>query len=223
MKLKIYSHPRSGTNFARALLAATFYQDTSVVEVTTGHWSQRQRVLVPTRLVKGPQSHPFFRTNLPGPRVYLIRDGRDVALSMWRTKHFQCAAQRELSLSDYLSAPLDWYRDPGHRSGRGMTIVEHWKAHVDSWYAAPDTYFLRYEQLLENRAAELARLGAWLGKDVLPCGEIGSVGPWGSGDHKIEKWRDMYTTADLNYFHSVVPPTYWGLYNPSFTGEDYAR
>lgn len=81
---------------------------------------------------------------MPGPRLYLYRDGRDVALPLWRTKGFQPAEWHGLSFAEFLRTPLDWWETPGQPArGPRVTIAEHWRLHLDSWYNAPDTLFIR--------------------------------------------------------------------------------
>jgi hypothetical protein len=207
--MKIYSHPRSGTNFARALIGYSLFDRLEYDRVVTGHWSKRTKASEPNIWFRG--LHPFYRSSLEGPRIYLYRDGRDVARSMWRTKGFR---SEDNDFSTFLRMPLDWRVSPGHPiKHEGATIVEHWKRHLDSWHGAPNTYFVRYEDLLLNPEDELRRIAIFLGRRFRGVRSIeDDVGPFPSQNHKVSKWKDFYTQEDLNYFYSVVPEHHWGLY-----------
>ena len=211
---KLYSHPRSGTNWLLALLEQAFRGCVKYAPVVTGHWSQR--VEVPS----SPQSrdfwggHQFCRNARKRPRIYLYRDGRDVALSLWRTKAFQHETMRRLSFSEFLRTPLDWLETPGLKAVPRWTIIEHWRRHLDSWQGAPDTLFVRYEDLLNDAPSELALIAEFAGIELLPVVQLrDAAGPFSSGDHRAAKWRGVFTEDELDYFFTVVPSDYWGLWN----------
>lgn len=209
--MKLYSHPRSGTNWLLALLEQAFFGNIGFTEATTGHWSQRVTVSAPPAELFG--GHDFFAPHLVEPRIYLYRDGRDVALSLWRTKAFQPQDWHNLSLSEFLRRPLDWQGTPGRRAGTGWTVPEHWRQHLDSWQNAGRTHFVRYEALLIDTESELARLGEALGRAPdLSTLDVGDVGPFPSDDHRIGKWREAFAGDDLDYFLGIVPQDYWGLW-----------
>lgn len=194
-----------------SLLERTFYGNIGMASAITGHWSEPVTVLAPPLRLHG--GHQFYHAGLLGPRVYLYRDGRDVALSLWRTKAFQHQGARDLGFSEFLRAPLDWHATPRRRAKPYLTIVEHWLAHVNSWDDAP-AYFLRYENLLTDRAAEITRLGKFLGLEPdMEALDVEPVGPFPSGDHRVSKWRDGFNSDDLDYFHQIVPADHWGLWN----------
>jgi len=210
MFLKVYSHPRSGTNWLLSLLGQAFYGRVQLVDAVTGHWSKRVTVRAPGRRLRG--GHQFYDRTLPGPRVYLYRDGRDVALSMWRTKAFQHPHWRGLSFSEFVRRPLDWHATPGTQADGRLTIVEHWKQHLDSWRDAPGTCFVRYEELLEHTESEVARIAAFVGREPLPIYDTASgIGPFPSDNYSARKWTSEFGEADLGYFHTFVPRDHWGL------------
>ena len=211
---KLYSHPRSGTNWALALLEQALWGCVKYAPVVTGHWSQR--VEVPS----SPQSeefwggHQFCENARKRPRIYLYRDGRDVALSLWRTKAFQHETMRQLSFTEFLQTPIDWLGTPGREADPHWTITEHWRRHLDSWQGAPDTLFVRYEDLLQDTASELARIADFGGIELLSVVPLRSgAGPFPSGDYRTAKWRGVFTEDELDYFFTVVPTDYWGLWN----------
>ena len=209
--LKVYSHPRSGANWLLALLGQAFYGDMGLVFTFTGHWSERVPVEAPDRKMRG--GHDFYRAGLRGPRVYLYRDGRDVALSLWRTKAFQRASWHDLSFSEFLRRPLDWHGSPSVRANNGLTIAEHWWDHLNSWQDAPGTCFVSYERLLLHTEAEIARIATFVGREPLPGPWTAeSVGPYPSGDYRVAKWREAFSGTDVAYFFSKVPDNHWGLW-----------
>ena len=208
--LKLYSHPRSGTHWTVALLAQVFEGGVTLGSVRTGHWSERLTEMVPNTPIRG--RHPFYHDGLKEPRLYLYRDGRDVVLSMWRTKIFQPKTVRGFTFSEFLRWKLDWRRTPGCRAKPQQTITDHWRSHLDSWAKAPNTYFVCYEQLLQDTEAELARIGEFVGLPVLEYREPGGMGPAPSGDYRVCKWSVIFTEEDLDYFFKIVPHDFWGLW-----------
>ena len=203
--MKLYSHPRSGTNWTLALLEQAFYGTQTHAVRVTGHYTARWKVQTTGIHLWG--NHCHFNATMPGPRLYLYRDGRDVALSLWRTKGFQPAEWHGLSFAEFLRTPLDWWETPGQPArGPRVTMAEHWRLHLDSWYNAPDTLFIRYADLLRDPARELACVAEFA---ALPLRDdsvtTGDYGPQPSGDYRAAKWREVFTAEDLDYFHSIVP------------------
>jgi len=207
--MKVYSHPRSGTNFLLAMLEKAFMGSVTVSRMPCGHWSARQSCKAPSVALWG--GHQFYTRTLTEPRLYIYRDGRDVALSLWRTKTFQASSWHALPFTEFLRQPLDWRATPGKRADTGLTIVEHWKAHLDAWRGRP-AYYVRYDELLRHPAAVLDGIAQYIDMRVLSVPEIAAgQGPEPSGDYRAAKWRDVYSDSDLDYFHSIVPTDYWGL------------
>lgn len=212
--LKVYGHPRSGMNWLLALLEQALEGHISLVETVTGHWSQRVEVTAPDRWLRG--GHQFYNDQQNGPRVYLYRDGRDVALSLWRTKEFQHTTWHDLRFAEFLRRPLDWQATPKQHCvyiDEVLTIAEHWRLHLESWQNAPSTCFVRYEDLLLHTESEVARIAAFVGRRPLPgIGNVPGVGPSPSGDYRAGKWRGVFTDDDLDHFFEIVPREFWGLW-----------
>ena len=211
--MKLYSHPRSGTNWALALIGQAFYGIATVQPAQSGHWAQR--VTVNARALELHGGHIFYRKPFPkGSLVYLYRDGRDVLASLWRTKAFQHPSRRNQTFAQFLRTKLDWYATPGRKSRKRLLPAVHWRRHLDTWATAPGVYMLRYEELLLDTPGELERLGAFLGLTPnLSALDVGDVGPFPSSDHRIAKWRDVFTDADLEFFTRNVSAEHWGLWN----------
>jgi len=211
--IKLYSHPRSGTNWVRKTLAEAFWPDADLERPgsQTGHWSDRVQIpAAPALALKG--GHDFYAGQQKC--IYLVRDGRDVALSYYRTKEFQHEDWRDLSFSEVLRKPLDWRSTPGQRWESGdATIVEHWFQHVKGWEGHKDIYYLRYEDLLTKPGETLHDLGEWLGREPRAMPDPEPTGPFPSSDHRPAKWRDEFSADDLDYFHSIVPEDFWALWS----------
>jgi hypothetical protein len=211
----VYAHPRSGLNFLRAQLKASFYPDDPRTErralVSTGHWAQRYRIAPgPGWIFARHHIHACYR----GQRgLYIYRDGRDVAVSLWRSKTFQHPTWGNLSFSEFLQRPLDWTETPRQQAAPRLTIAEHWRQHVDGWLGGhPGVCCVRYENLLRNPAPVLDRIGAFIKRDVRsyqlqrePVGPDTHGGGWGA-------WRDVFTADDLTYFYSIVPNDHEALW-----------
>jgi len=211
---KLYSHPRSGTNWLLALLEQAYWGCVKYAPAETGHWSQRVEVPAAPQSTQFWGGHQFCQNARGGKRIYLYRDGRDVALSLWRTKAFQHKSWRRLSFSEFLRRPLDWLRTPGRKTDQHWTIAEHWRRHLDSWHKAPGTLFVRYEDLLNDAPTELARIADFVDIELLLGVPLrGGAGPFPSSDYRAAKWRTVFTKAELDYFFTVVPPNHWGLWN----------
>jgi bile-salt sulfotransferase len=84
---QVYSHPRSGTHFLMVTLWRNFCPSIDLAEsgVLSRHWAELVK-LPPrpyTRLFGG---HGLPSERLRSHRVYIYRDRRDVAVSLWKAK-----------------------------------------------------------------------------------------------------------------------------------------
>jgi hypothetical protein len=212
----IYSFPRSGTTLLQAQIKRSFYPDDDGTErrgkVATGHWSQRYRI-------EAAPGWQFVRNGAhqgySGQRgIYIVRDGRDVAISHWQSKTFQHPSRRALSFSEFLRRPLDWRITPGHRGGDGRTISEAWRDHVDQWRDKPGVCCVRYEDLLLATESVLGQIGKWLGREPVTLELVAD--PMGPDTHGggVGKWRDVFSDGDLEYFFGIVPEDHGGLWIP---------
>lgn len=208
---KIYSHPRSGTNLARQTVGEVFYPDTDLERdepVMTGHWADR--VMIPAEPAWGLRGGHMFWDEHEG--IYVVRDGRDVAASFYRTKGFQHPSWRDLSFAEYIRKPLDWYETPGHPRQPEMTLIEHWYEHTMSWYKRDGVYYLRYERLLTDPEDEIVNLSDWLGIEPQGDASFAPAGPYPAEKFDVGKWHDVFDEDDLAYFFSIVPEDYWALW-----------
>jgi len=204
--MDLYAHEHSGINWSHIFVHHAFQGQSDTGIRKAGHWSQRYWG---TSIAGSPLEikHGFYDAGITGDKIYLYRDGRDVAVSMWRNVRFRAPGEKDKTFSEFLETPLNWYHDDGSLdvAHSGMTVVAHWKAHLDSWYGAPDTLFLRYEDLLTNPSDTLDTIEAFLGIQILgePTIATGSI-----------RWPDFFTAGDLTVFFNIVPIDYWGLFEP---------
>lgn len=158
MQLKVYSHPRSGTHFLEAFLAKNFYKnnDLCLDTIKWGHWSNR-KIKQDGNPYGKLFGHHFFPTpkNFNGPGIYIIRDGRAVAYSIWKTSNFlHKDIANTISFSAFLETPLDWIGSPSKKSEPKYTVLEHWSMHCISWLEFAknnkDLLVIFYEDLIDE-------------------------------------------------------------------------
>jgi hypothetical protein len=156
----IASYPRSGNTWTRFLIAnlmhpgqpVTFANIETVIPDAQALSSRALKRVPRPRLIK---THEYFE-----PRyrrvVYLVRDPRDVALSLYNFR------RKYGSLDD--SYPLERY--VAERFLPGDLDVS-WGEHVGSWLGTrmnhPGFMLVRYEDLLQDPPRELTRLAGFLG------------------------------------------------------------
>ncbi|PNQ72111.1 hypothetical protein C1T31_13485 [Hanstruepera neustonica] len=156
--VKVYSHPRSGTHFLEAFLAQNFYPDTNlfIPDVAWGHWSNRQIKKEGNPYGQLFGNHYFAKYNTDSsPKIYIVRDGRAVAYSVWKTPNFLHQDVSQQSFKEFLHTPLDWHGSPSHKvKTPKLTILEHWAEHVASWQAlaaqTPQVLLVHYETLVND-------------------------------------------------------------------------
>ena len=243
--LRVYGHPRSGNHFLAAMLHRHFYDDSEdfalhVDPHATGHWSRRSdrsrapgadfvyeghdtpgvvgTTLVPYGKLLGHHKLPP-RFHHGGP-IYIFRDGRDVALSVYDWTRFRPAALEELAFEKYIQRPIDWEGSPGHRARPRETLFAHWKRHVSTWLAA-DVFPVRYESLVQDPMRELVRIGEHFGLKVLPGVErMGPVG-WNASsatpeqvEKRLAKWRTKMSPRVVAVYDALVPKDFVGRWDP---------
>ncbi|APY07551.1 hypothetical protein BWZ20_04230 [Winogradskyella sp. J14-2] len=155
--VKVYSHPRSGTHFLEAFLAKNFYnnKDLNLKEVVWGHWSNRKNKKDGNPYGKLFGNHLFaYHNKNKLPKIYIYRDGRAVAYSVWKTPNFLNKEDSKLDFNEFLQKPIDWYGTPSIKSSKSLTIFEHWLVHINSWFdlaeADNNLLLVKYEDLIDN-------------------------------------------------------------------------
>lgn len=161
----IVSYPRSGNTWTRFLIAnllhpeepVTFANIEDVIPDATALSNRVMKQVARPRIVK---THEYF-----DPRyrkvVYLVRDPRDVAASMFQFR-------RKSGLIDD-SCPIERY--VSERFIKGDLDVS-WAEHVGSWLGArqkhPGFLLVRYEDLQHDVSAQLLRIARFLDVDATP-------------------------------------------------------
>lgn len=212
--LQVYGHPRSGNHLLMRLLALNFYSDIDLATGpgAVGHWSDRVRNQIsPDGRLAGGHGLPVSGYRR-GKAIYVYRDGRDVAVSIWRSSHFMNKEWRGVPLSSFLPRKLDWYLIPGRPSEPGMNIVQHWLHHLRAW-EGENVCFVRYEDLVLHTDREMDRIAEHFKMEARdewekPDRRVG----WFPSGGRIGGWRDHFKERDVEYFLSVVPRGFYGLY-----------
>lgn len=218
--LKIYSHPRSGTHFLEAFLAKNFYNtmDLNIPLITWGHWSNRKEKPEGNPYGKLFGNHCFANRNINTmPKIYIIRDGRAVAYSIWKTNNFIHKELEGISFSDFLRTKIDWHGTPANKNEPTHTIIEHWCLHINSWLELSQNddnlLIIRYEDLLDNpfEQYEKIHLKFFRKRKKLKEGRIDPIKiPLGLLPNKGIKdaWKTAFNAEDEAFFDSIIPANF---------------
>jgi hypothetical protein len=160
----IVSFPKSGNTWTRFLIANLVYPETpadfsNINRLTPDPEASSKRELARMPRPRIIKSHQYF-----DPRykrvIYVVRDPRDVAMSQF---HFY--RKRGLIEDNYPSEKFVARFVAGETSSYGS-----WQENVASWLATrqnrPGFLLLRYEDMLEDTARELAKVASFL--DIAP-------------------------------------------------------
>jgi len=218
--IKVYSFVRSGTALMLETLGRNFYPWYAdlVAEVGEwGHWKDRQLTRRnPYGLLSG--NHRLWTPDM-GPCIYIYRDVRDVALSVWRTKEFLNPRWRhnvKMPFERFLWTPLDWLYTPGHRCREeDKVLFEQWVDHLTFWQDRPDVFYVQFEQLVLSPIAVITQLAEFLGARYHeyrnePVAKLVGLAPNEGG---VGRWKDYFSWPENLLFYALVPEGFWGLYN----------
>jgi hypothetical protein len=157
----IVSYPKSGNTWTRFLIANLAYPDEPANFANINRLTPDPEGLSKRQLSRQPRprilkSHQYFDPRYPRI-IYVVRDPRDVALSQY---HFH--RKRKLIDDDY---PVERFVT---RFIAGETSpYASWGQNVGSWLATrnnrPGFLLLRYEDMIEDPAQELAKVASFLG------------------------------------------------------------
>ncbi len=145
----LVSYPRSGNTWVRFLLANLMSDSDRPLDFvemegfipaihSTRQWER----------IKSMASGRFIKSHMPYQPdykkvIYIVRDGRDVAVSHW---HYHCPRNFEVSFLKFLKLGI-W---PGP-----------WHKHTESWLnhsESIDFLMVKYEDLLQNPTSQLKRM-----------------------------------------------------------------
>jgi len=216
--VKVASHPRSGTHLAEAFIAKNFYpeRDLAVRPVQWGHWSSRQ-----VDQAGNPYGRLFgghgFGDPVPlgrAPAVYIYRDGRAVARSIWRSPHFLSAETKaRVTFDEFVRSPLDWHAAPEIRATDPVTIAVHWHRHVTSWLEMAQTnqriLVVRFEQLVLEPEVVHRQLHErfFSSQELRPLVRIDERVGIVPNDGQIDSWRQAFSTETNAAFCDQLPDT----------------
>ncbi len=216
--LRVYSHPRSGTHFLEAFIGRNFYKDLCLqtYNVEWGHWSNRQ--IEPRGNVYGLLfgSHRFpsvYTRTAYDPMIYIVRDGRAVAYSIWRTLNFTHRDKCHAPFTEFLRSKLDWYGSPALRSQERYCIIEHWERHVLAWESIQkvnrNVMVVSYESLKDSPYETYLKIRARFFPFTLRMSrqEIDPIfEPVGILPNQATKdaWKAAFTNEDISYFYSKL-------------------
>ncbi|HTT25190.1 MAG TPA: sulfotransferase domain-containing protein [Candidatus Sulfotelmatobacter sp.] len=164
----VVSYPRSGNTWTRFLIANLAYPEETVTfanieRLVPDTSSQSNRALKRTPRPRIIKTHQYFDHRY-GKMIYVVRDPRDVALSLY---HFQRKYRQipddyplEASVNDFVRGNLisiDWGT---------------WGENVASWIytrgGGKDFLLLRYEDMVSDTPRELSRVARHLGIAATP-------------------------------------------------------
>jgi bile-salt sulfotransferase len=147
--------------------------------------------------------------------IYIVRDGRDVALSLWAWKGMRTKESENASFSEYIRTKIDWQGAPGARARPTETLFEHWVRHVEN-YRSSGFFIVRYEDLCLDPELVLKSVAERF--DLVPAVELDTaeerVG-WNPGSGGVMKWQRELGKEELELFDSIVPRGFIGRYEPS--------
>lgn len=85
--------------------------------------------------------------------IYVVRDGRDVLVSLFHYARRFNRRVRDQSFADFLRDRDDFFQDvPAFAR---LDRVSAWARHVEGWLQRPETLVVRYEDLLQRREPTL--------------------------------------------------------------------
>lgn len=216
--LQVFSHPRSGTHFLEKFIGDNFYQnvDLGTGEVIWGHWSDRRANKEGNPYGKLFGSHAYPQRHLRKidyPVVYIARDGRAVAYSIWKTQNFLHPKHKDISFSEFLRLKLDWIGSPAFQCRPKFNIAQHWYRHVKGWHKLskdnPNICFIRYEELVDDPYKVYLSIydKFFTNQTQLGADQISIVSkPTGllPNQAKPNSWKEKFTKQDVSFFDSQL-------------------
>jgi len=216
--VQIFSHPRSGTHFLEAFVGENFYKDEDLflADVEWGHWANRKFNTSGNKYQKLFGSHLFPRkecAEIEFPSIYIYRDGRAVAYSIWNTDNFVHPDYKNLTFSEFLKLKLDWSGSPGHKSRKKYNIAQHWDHHVRGWLEYSknnkNIVVVQYEELINNPLKVYHEIHNKLfnlfpilrDNDITIINKAVGLKP---NEAKMNSWKKKFTDEDEFFFLSQL-------------------
>jgi hypothetical protein len=131
--IRVHGFVRSGNHLLMTLIGQNFYPGTDLTSPAgaIGHWSDRAQV-PPVEFGQLAGHHGPPSWGLERPAVYVYRDGRAVAASLYRSPHFKNPAN-DVTFSEFIRQPLDWQWTVGNRAENPSNVIDHWREHLSIW------------------------------------------------------------------------------------------
>ncbi len=154
--------------------------------------------------------------NIKHPMIYICRDGRDVAYSIWKTPNFKNIEQKNIPFSEFLRTNIDWVGTPSHKSYPKENIIQHWERHVTNWSKVKkkNLLIIRYEDLVLDPQKEYRRIlkkffplryfltkNGWIRENIEIVKKPIGLKP---NNAKPNNWQTKYTKEDQNFFLSQI-------------------
>lgn len=231
---RVYGHPRSGNHVLGAILQKALFPAMRPIEIVnenTGHWTQRKKaarycidgveqprdkIEMPYGRLMGNHMFPDM-VSKPSRAVYIVRDGRDVALSFWNWKKFRRADQVDMELPIFLRTPIDWQGSPGYRCPpkKRYVLFDHWRDHVSAWHET-GALIVRYEELVQDPSSVVERVSKKFDLRIFDPGSVPSAVGWNpsSGRPRIGVWKDELPEDSKELFDKKVPADHPGRWEP---------
>lgn len=150
--------------------------------------------------------------------IYIYRDPRAVALSIWKLENFMNPKYHGILFSDFLRLKLDWYGTPSIKSEPKWTVAQHWFNHVHSWHQLdnPNLLIIRYEDLKDNPEKIYDQIlkkffpfkNYLIEKKILKKTKIDPISkPLGLLPNAAIKdaWKEVFTSEDEQFFLEQIP------------------
>ena len=192
------SYPRSGNTLVRTILFHCFNLKTGSVysadfggneslEKYIGHIEQNE-----DRSISFPDGNlPIIKThalhNGDNSSIYVVRDGRAVAASLWEFTN------PKVSMENIIEGR--------HKFGR-------WCDHLDFWkpLSRPNTLLLRYEDILDELDTSLLKLSNFLEREII-TNDLPSRDQIAENDgkwvRKKTNWKEVLADKDLVRFNEI--------------------
>jgi hypothetical protein len=165
----IVSYPRSGNTWTRFLIANLLFPDqrisfTNIEQLIPDAEALSSRYLKSLPSPRVIKTHQYFDHRY-AKVLYIVRDPRDVLVSYY---HFY-RKYRHIA-DDY---PIDQFIHGVVNGALGATEWGTWAENVGTWVAArsgqPTFLLLRYEEMMADTPAELAKAAQFFGVDATPA------------------------------------------------------
>lgn len=228
--VKVYGHIRSGNHALAAFVQKAFYpniEPRTIHRAGSGHWSRKSselsRVTVEGQDLTSDEvdlpyghvvgNHLFPKRGTP-PAIYVYRDGRDVALSIWRWEKMRPLGVE--TFSEFLRLSIDWrfsqtrrFHWPKHP--KPWTVLHHWMWHVNAWTQNPNICCVRYEDFVTDPLKVQRQLVRYLRRDAARGDLTTGMAGWNaSSTAKVSRWKAEMSAEDVAFCNELVPVDFVG-------------